>query len=155
MAIHVRESREIGEPIERVWRWMLDNETVWRAPVVKKVQKIEEGKGPQGEVGALYETKTRYLFVSSRSVQKITAYEPPHRVTWDTIEGGGLIPQKNSSYLLEEVEEGRMRVTLDFTYDTQGVARWLEPLLRPGMNSTLNMLLSNIKEGVLKEGVRS
>lgn len=148
MAIHVRESREIGAPIERVWRWILENETVWRAPIVREVRKVKEGQGAHGEVGALYETKTRYLLFPSRSVQQITAYDPPHRVTWDTIEGGGLIPQKDSSYILEEAGEGRTRVTLDFTYDTQGIARLLEPLLRPGMGPTLKMLLGNIEKGL-------
>lgn len=116
MAIQVRESREVEAPIDRVWRWILDNETVWRAPIVKEVQKVEEGEGPHGEIGALYETKTRYLIVPSRSLQKITDYDPPHRVTWDTIEGGGVIPQKNSSYLLEEAGAGRTR---DFLQQTR------------------------------------
>jgi len=148
MAIHVRESIEIEAPIGRVWEWILDNETVWRAPIVKDVQKVRGGNGPHEEVGARYETRTRYLFVPSRSVQEITAYDPPHRVTWDTVEGGGLIPQKNSSYLLEEAGEGRTRVILDFTYETRGVARLMEPLMGPGMNSTLGLLLGKIKEGV-------
>ena len=148
MAIEVRESREIEEPIEQVWRWILENETAWRAPIVQEVRKVAEGEGPHGEIGALYETETRYLVVPSRSVQKITAYDPPHRVTWDTIEGGGLIPQQDSSYILEEVGEGRTRVTLDFTYDTRGIARLLEPVLRPGMQKTLGMLLEQIAEGV-------
>lgn len=148
MAIHVRESVEVNAPIEQVWQWILENETVWRAPIVKEVRKVRAGNGPHEEVGALYETKTRYLVIPSRSVQKITAYEPPRRVTWDTVDGGGLIPQKESSYLLEEAGEGRTRVILDFTYDTRGIARLLEPLMGSGMESTLGMLLGNIKEGV-------
>lgn len=148
MALHVRESREVAAPIERVWRWILENETEWRAPIVKEVEKVAEGEGPHGEIGALYETETRYLVFPSRSLQKITDYDPPHRVTWDTIEGGGLIPQTDSSYLLEEAGAGRTRVTLDFTYDTRGIARWLEPLLRPGMQSAVGMLLKKIEAGV-------
>ena len=148
MAIHVRDSIEVDAPIERVWRWVLENETVWRAPIVREVRKVRGGNGPHEEIGAHYETKTRYLFVPSRSVQEITAYDPPHRVTWDTIDGGGLIPQKDSSYLLEEAGEGRTRVILDFTYDTRGVARLMEPLMSPTMKSTLGMLLGNIKAGV-------
>ena len=148
MAIHVRESREIAAPIEEVWRWMLDNETVWRAPIVKKVTKVQEGTGEYGELGALYETKTQYLVIPSRSVQKITAYDPPHLVSWDTIEGGGMIPQKDSSYILEETGDGRTRVILDFTYDTKGIARLMEPVMRGGMSSTLQMLLANIEKGV-------
>ena len=148
MAIHVRESREINAPIEQVWRWMLDNETVWRAPFVKDVQMVTEGEGPHGQIGALYETKTKYLVVPSRSVQKITAYDPPHRISWDTIEGGGMIPQKDSSYLLEETDEGTTRVTLDFTYDTKGLARVLEPVMRGGMRGTVQLLLENIEKGV-------
>ena len=148
MAVHVRDNIEVDARIERVWEWMLNNETVWRAPIVREVKKVREGNGQHEEVGALYQTKTRYLFVPSRSVQEITAYDPPHRVSWNTIEGGGLIPQKDSSYLLEEAGQERTRVILDFTYDTRGVARLMEPLLAPGMERTLGMLLENIKEGV-------
>lgn len=150
MAIHVRESIEVEAGIERVWKWILDNETVWRAPIVREVRKVRAGSGPQEEIGAHYETRTRYLIVPSRSVQEITAFDPPRRVTWDTIEGGGLIPQKNSSYLLEEAGEGRTRVTLDFTYDTKGVARLMEPLMGPGMDGTIGLLLENIRKGVEK-----
>lgn len=148
MAIHVRESIIVDGAVERVWRWILDNETEWRAPIVKEVRKVREGDGPHGEVGARYEARTQYGFVPSRSVQEITAYDPPHRVTWDTVEGGGLIPQKDSSYILEEAGDGRTRVTLDFTYDTRGIARLMEPIMRPGMNSAIDMLLKNIKKGV-------
>ena len=148
MAIHVRDSVEVDLPIEEAWRWILENETAWRAPIVQEVKKVEEGSGPHGEVGAVYEAKTQYLVIPSRSLQKITAYDPPHRVTWDTIEGGGLIPQKDSSYILEEAGEGQTRVILDFTYDTRGIARMAEPLLRPGIKSAVTMLLGNIKKGV-------
>ncbi|MDX1664406.1 MAG: SRPBCC family protein [Candidatus Promineifilaceae bacterium] len=148
MAIHVRESREMEAPIEEVWSWMLHNETVWRAPFVQDVQKVQEGSGPHGEIGALYETKTKYLVIPSRSVQKITAYDPPRLISWDTIEGGGMIPQKESSYILEEAGEGRTRVILDFTYDTKGIARVMEPVMRGGMSNTLQMLLGNIEKGV-------
>lgn len=146
MAFHVKKDTLVNAPRQFVWNWMMNDETQWRKPFVTNVEKISAGSGPEGEIGAEYRNRLMVFLIPTHPVNRVTAYEPPHLVSWDTISGDELIGLKDSSYVLEEIG-AQTRVTLDFTYTGLFTRLPFRPLTRRSTELTVALMLRNIKKG--------
>lgn len=147
MTFRIVKQVTVAAPVEQVWQWMMEDETEWRKPFVTNVEKVADGTGEHGEIGAEYRNTALFLLVPTYPVNRVTVYDPPHRVTWDTISGGGLIGQKNSSYILEPLNGGT-RVTFDFTYDGVLARMPFRPMTKLSVDGVLSIMQRRIKKGV-------
>lgn len=125
MAITIEQHIVIDRPVEAVWDYLVNHDE-WRKPIVKSVRKISDR--PHGE-GARYQNKVS-MGREMTIINRITAFDPPHKMTWIQENPTAPVYTAEGHYLLEPVEEGRTRFTLKLTSQPVGLWRVLAPVFK-------------------------
>ena len=103
---HAEQQTVVGAPPQRCFDALLEYETFpeWQSAVkwVDVVSRDGEGRGR--EVHFEVDAKIR-----SVRYELEYSYEPPHRITWDYVEGD--VKDVSGEFLLDDADDGRTRAT--------------------------------------------
>lgn len=118
--MHVQESVIIDRPPAKVWPYIaeVEHELHWRGEAVEELEQLDPG---EVRSGTRFRGQTRILGMRDTYETRVTTYEPPHRYAWEGIAASGAVVA-DGSYELEEVGEGRTRMTL--TMDYRATSLW-------------------------------
>ena len=132
----------VARPIDKVWRFVADVETMDRW-----VKGIEQTERPAGEleVGSMFASKFIHGSRTFDVTHRVTAYDPPNRLGTESTDG----PFQYSSVLRLEESGGATRVTYA---QRAGSAGLLAPVLRWGMRRQISRELRDLKRAVERRG---
>ena len=131
----------VARPIDKVWRFVADVETMDRW-----VKGIEQTERPAGEleVGSMFASKFIHGSRTFDVTHRVTAYDPPNRLGTESTDG----PFQYSSVLRLEESGGATRVTNALQAGSGGASRLLAPVLRWGMRRQLSKELKDLKRAI-------
>ena len=118
-------TREIRRPAEEVFTFFADasNNPKWENGMVS----CEWASEPPIKVGSTYEQHARFMGRDVASTFEVTAHEPGHMITIETIESTFPIKVVRR---VEPVDRSSCRVTADINGGPEkGPLKWLEPLV--------------------------
>jgi carbon monoxide dehydrogenase subunit G len=138
---------DINAPLEEVWELVEDVEQApnWQGGL-KDIEPLE--RDGEGRV-TLVESETDAKVRAVKSVVRF-AYEPPTRLSW-TQEKGEL-KSVVGSWVLEDLGDGRTRVTYDLEVD---LGRMLGMVIRGPLVDALRSMLVNARAGELKQAIEA
>jgi uncharacterized protein YndB with AHSA1/START domain len=116
MAIHIRASIVINQPIQEVWSYLDDERKnqAWRGQYVSQVTRLTPGPTAVG-------TRFQGTMRGGPYVTEITRYEPPEHYAWKYITyPPGQLRGRDGSYHLTLLGQ-RTRFELKETFDTVGL----------------------------------
>lgn len=142
MSFTVSESVLIDQPRSEVWRYVTTEEE-WRRPVVRDVQALDDGPL---RVGSRYRNEVVAGGIRTHPVYEMTVVEPPARLAWTQIDGGGPVWVEEGNYLLEDLGENRTRFTLHNTYRPTGIGKIVVPVLRLFVRSNVRRAVSQLED---------
>ncbi|MDZ7733227.1 MAG: SRPBCC family protein [Acidimicrobiia bacterium] len=128
----IAESTEIDAPIHEVFAFVADstNDPSWCANV-SECQQVE-GDGPG--VGARYRAVHKPGPKASELTIEVLEYEPPTRIRWRQTDDVGTFVVSDD---LEELPDGRTRITQTDETSFNGIFKLLSPVIHLAMRRTL------------------
>ena len=139
--MRVEESVEINRPVEEVFTYVSDPQTLpeWSGTVIE-VQKEVQGTLREGQ---RYTSVAKFLGRRFETPLEVTAYEPPRRHSARST--GGPFPQEYT-YILEEAAGGGTRLTLVAEGEPGGFFRLVGPLLQRAGSRQFRADLATLKD---------
>ena len=123
--VRARTSVEIDRPAEEVFPFVAEfpNNPRWQ----RGMRACRWTSPPPHGVGSTYEQEARFLGKDVRNTFRVTAYDPPRRVGFESTGGSFPIAVTRT---VEALAAGRSRFTEEVEGDARGFYRVAEPLLQ-------------------------
>jgi hypothetical protein len=118
-------SADIGRPAADVFAFVADftNNPLWQ----RGMRACRWTSPPPYRVGSTYQQEARFLGKDVRNTFRVTAFEPPARIAFESTGGSFPIAVTRT---VEDLGPGRSRFTEEVEGDAKGFYRVAEPLLR-------------------------
>ncbi len=139
--MRVEESVEINRPVEEVFAYVSDPQTLpeWSG-IVLEVRKEAQGTLREGD---RYTSVAKFLGRRFETPLEVTTHDPPRRHSDRST--GGPFPQEYT-FILEETAEGRTRLTQLAEGEPGGFFRLVGPLLEMAGRRQFRADLGNLKD---------
>jgi uncharacterized membrane protein len=146
--IRTSTSVDIDRPAEDVFAFVADfpNNPRWQ----RGMRACRWTSDPPHGVGSTYDQEARFLGKDVRNTFRVTAFQPPHRVSFAST--GGTFPIAVTR-TVEPLGAGRCRFTEHVEGDARGFYRVAEPVLEVMVKASIRRDFPRLKR-LLEEGVR-
>lgn len=126
MAFTLEAVASLPVPPEAAFEWLAEHDE-WRKPPVVDVHPLTEGSLA---VGSRFRNDVEMSGMTMQFEYEITVHDPPRRLAWTQVGGGGgPVTVVEGNYLIETTLGGS-RFTLSNTYAANGAWALLTPLLK-------------------------